>query len=121
MDQVSQQSASSGLSSAETANAVRCPTISIHFSVVPGKTVAWQLRAASELRVNSARVWLTRSSSEYDYWLEPGDTLRLKRGEHIWLSVDGEMSADVSLSSRYAWFRPRSRRWLGLLDSLRLR
>ncbi len=80
MDQVSQQSASSGLSSAEAAEAVRCPTISIHLSVVPGKTVAWKLRTASELRVNGARVWLTRSSSEYDYWLEPGDTLRLKRG-----------------------------------------
>jgi hypothetical protein len=119
MEPVSQQFASSGLSSDEAGEAARCPRITIHFSVAPMVTVEWRVRAASELQVTGARVWLTRLSLDYDYWLQPGDTLRLKRGERIWLSVDGDMSADVSLTSDYAWFRPRMSRWFGLLASLR--
>jgi hypothetical protein len=119
MDQVSQQSVSSSLSSDEAGEIARGPRITIHFSVVPMKTVEWRVRAHSELQVKGACVWLTRLSSDYDYWLLPGDTIRLKRGERIWLSVDGEISADVSLTSRYAWFRPRMSRWFGRLASLR--
>ncbi|CAB3798615.1 hypothetical protein LMG28138_04468 [Pararobbsia alpina] len=119
MDQASQQSACSGLSSDQTSESARSPRITIHFSVAPMETVEWRVRVASELQVNGARIWLTRASSEYDYWLQPGDSLRLKRGERIWLSVDGDMSADVSLTSRYAWFRPSMSRWFGLLASLR--
>jgi len=119
MDQVSQQSVSSSLSGDEAGVFARCPRITIHFSVVPLKTVEWRVRADSELQVKGACVWLTRLRSDYDHWLLPGDTIRLKRGERIWLSVDGEMSADVAVTHHYAGFSSRMSRWFGRLASLR--
>ena len=36
--------------------------------------------------MHGARVWLTRVSSPYDYWLAPGDEFRLQRGERVFLN-----------------------------------
>jgi Protein of unknown function (DUF2917) len=115
VDQASQQSVSSGLASETAAEAGPCPRITIHFSVTPRRTVEWRVRADSELHVTGAQLWVTRLSHDYDYWLQPGDTLRLRRGEHLWMSVDGELSGNVSLTSRYGRFRPGVRRWFALL------
>lgn len=82
----------------------RLPKIVIHFAVMRGTIVSWRLSAAAELRVHGARIWLTRIVSPYDYWMQPGDVIRLYRGERIWLSVDddADRDAEVSLTSGYA-------------------
>jgi len=82
------------------------PTLSIRFAVDPHCTVTWKITSDSTLRVCRERVWLTRARSPYDHWLGPGDTLRLARGERIWLSSDGEGPAHVTLTS--AWSRRRT-------------
>jgi hypothetical protein len=84
----------------------------IHLAVVPGRTLAWKLSAEAELRVQGARVWLTRIGSPYDYWLQPGDVLRLRRGECIWLSTDGPVPAEALLASTYVEPCGTLRRWL---------
>ncbi|MFM0339084.1 DUF2917 domain-containing protein [Paraburkholderia fungorum] len=91
------------------------PKVVVHFSVVPGATLTWRVDAESVLRVRGARVWLTRVSSPYDHWLEPGNEFRLQRGERVWLSTDDGSGARVSLSCalpvRHGWLG----RWLGRL------
>ncbi|WP_322011508.1 DUF2917 domain-containing protein [Paraburkholderia sp. J12] len=81
------------------------PAQSLHFAVPQGQTFTWRLAADSLLRVYGAQVWVTRARSPYDHWLNPGETLRLARGERIWLSTDADAPARVTLTS--AW-RPRS-------------
>ena len=76
----------------------RLPKVVVHFPVAPGTTLTWRVEAHSTLAVNGARLWLTRVCSPYDYWLVPGQTINLQRGERIWLSTDGERTAHVSLT-----------------------
>jgi hypothetical protein len=81
------------------------PAQSLHFAVPHGQTFTWRLAADSLLRVYGAQIWVTRARSPYDHWLNPGETLRLARGERIWLSTETDTPARVTLTS--AW-RPRS-------------
>lgn len=64
------------------------PAQSIHFAVPAGQTLTWRVAADSIVRVHGARIWLTRARSPYDHWLNPGDTLRVLRGERLWMSSD---------------------------------
>jgi len=90
----------------------RLPKVVVHVVVTPGATFSWRVNAATELSVNGARIWLTRSQSPYDYWLTPGNSLRLKRGERLWVSTDGDAPAHLALSSRLPVRRGVVSRWL---------
>jgi hypothetical protein len=75
------------------------PKILVRFAVSPNEVVAWRVPSACELTVRTARVWLTRAGSDYDFWLQPGEAaLCLHRGERIWLSTDALVDAEVSIS-----------------------
>jgi hypothetical protein len=84
----------------------------IRFVIQPGQTASWRVRSDSELRVGTARVWVTRIFSPYDYWLQTGDVLRVTRGERIWLSTDANIAAEISLTSAYAIARRPLLNWL---------
>jgi hypothetical protein len=88
------------------------PEMVIRFVVQPGQTASWRVQSDSELRVGTARVWVTRIFSPYDYWLQTGDVLRLTRGERIWLSTDANMAAEISLTSAYAVARKPLFKWV---------
>ena len=88
------------------------PEMVIRFVVQPGQTASWRVRADSELRVGTARVWVTRIFSPYDYWLQTGDVLRVMRGERIWLSTDANIAAEISLTSAYAIARRPLFKWI---------
>jgi hypothetical protein len=70
-----------------------------YVDVQPGQTVSWRVSRDAELRVGDASEWLTRHQDHYDYWLTPGDIVRLMRGERVWISSDSERSVEVSLTS----------------------
>ena len=88
------------------------PEMVIRFVVQPGQTASWRVRSDSELRVGTARVWVTRVFSPYDYWLQTGDVLRVTRGERIWLSTDANIAAEISLISAYAVARRPLFKWI---------
>jgi len=90
----------------------RSPEMVIRFVIQPGQTASWRVRSDSELRVGTARVWVTRIFSPYDYWLQTGDVLRVTRGERIWLSTDANIAAEISLTSAYAVARRPLFNWL---------
>lgn len=98
----------------------RLPKLVLHFSVMPGATLTWRVEADSTLAVQGARLWLTRVSSPYDHWLDPGHTFQLQRGERVWLSTDGECATRVSLSYALPARGGLLRRWLGRLAWLSL-
>jgi hypothetical protein len=104
------------------------PAQSIHFAVPPQRTLTWRLNAHATLRVHSAQLWVTRARSPYDHWMRPGETLRLERGERIWLSTDDALPVRVTITS--AWRPPfadtrraieRIAAWLALLTLRRSR
>ncbi|VXB99571.1 conserved hypothetical protein [Burkholderia sp. 8Y] len=82
----------------------------VYVEVLAHQTVSWRLSRDAELRAD-ASIWLTRHQDSYDYWLEPGDVVRLTRGERVWLSSESERAVEVSLTSyrakqpRPAWSR----------------
>ena len=88
------------------------PEMVIRFVVQPGQTASWRVQSDSELRVGTARVWVTRIFSPYDYWLQTGDVLRVSRGERIWLSTDANIAAEISLTSAYAVERRPLFKWI---------
>jgi hypothetical protein len=90
----------------------RSPEMVIRCVIQPGQTASWRVRSDSELRVGTARVWVTRIFSPYDYWLQTGDVLRVTRGERIWLSTDANIAAEISLTSAYAVARRPLFNWL---------
>jgi hypothetical protein len=94
MDRANQQSVCPDLTGCDSREANRLPRRVIHFALMPGRTVSLRLVAHSEIRVRATRVWLTRVFSPYDYWVQPGDVIRLQRGERIWLSPDGDEVAE---------------------------
>ncbi|WP_325624719.1 DUF2917 domain-containing protein [Paraburkholderia sp.] len=104
------------------------PAQSVHFAVPPKRTLTWRVHASATLHIHAAPVWVTRARSPYDHWLRPGETLRLERGERIWLSTEADMPAQVTVTS--AWRPPfagarrgieRVAAWLALLTLRRSR
>ena len=71
---------------------------SITFEIVAGETVPMKVTRSTRLVVHGGAVWVTRSDDVEDYWLEPGKTLRLRRGERLWLSVERGTQARVAFS-----------------------
>jgi hypothetical protein len=98
--------------------AERLPRVVVHFEVQPGATLSWRVDAHCELNVNSERVWLTRVTSPYDYWLPPGHSIQLQRGERVWISTDGKVAARLSLVTYPRKRRGVIYRWLGRLSLL---
>ncbi|WP_310632767.1 DUF2917 domain-containing protein [Paraburkholderia sp.] len=115
------------------AHDVALPAQSIHFAVPTSATLTWRVIADGTLRVYGARIWVTRARSPYDHWLNPGDVLRVHRGERLWLSADIDdtsthrAAARVTLTS--AWRPPlfssvaveRLATWFGLFVLRRAR
>jgi hypothetical protein len=89
---------------------------SITFEINPGETVPMMVMKSTRLTVQGASMWVTRSNDTEDYWLEPGDCLRLRRGERLWLSAEGPRPASVAF-----WVAPRAkdglRDWLAGVGS----
>ncbi|KWK81162.1 hypothetical protein WM16_04010 [Burkholderia ubonensis] len=89
--------------------AIALPRVVIHFAVAPRKTLTWRAPNDAEIRSHDAPLWLTRQTSVDDYWIRPGDVLRIPRGERIWLSTDGDQPAEASITTAYAmrgeWLR----------------
>ncbi|MBV8628731.1 MAG: DUF2917 domain-containing protein [Paraburkholderia sp.] len=112
MNHAREQSVCPDLSASASREAARLPKMVIHFAVMPGQTVSLRLGADSELRVSTTRIWLTRIFSPYDYWLRPGDIIRVQRGERIWFSSDGDEVAEVTLTSQYIERRHALSRWI---------
>ncbi|WP_181969794.1 DUF2917 domain-containing protein [Paraburkholderia sp. DHOC27] len=89
------------------------PRLVIHLALAPGQTLSWRVKANSEIRAFSSRVWLTRICSSYDYWLRPGELVRVARGERVWLSAEDDAHAEVTLTCDY----PARGAWLDALLS----
>ena len=71
---------------------------SIGFEIRNGETIPMKVARSTKLVVHGGAVWVTRSDDTEDYWLQPGHTLRLRRGERLWLSAEGSSHAKVAFS-----------------------
>jgi hypothetical protein len=71
---------------------------SIAFEIRTGETVSLKVARSTRLVVHGGAVWVTRSDDIKDYWLQPGHILRLRRGERLWLSGEGDSHAKVAFS-----------------------
>jgi Protein of unknown function (DUF2917) len=71
---------------------------SIAFEIRNGETIPMKVARSTKLVVRGGPVWVTRSDDIEDYWLEPGHTLHLRRGERLWLSAEGAGQARVIFS-----------------------
>ncbi|RQR63665.1 DUF2917 domain-containing protein [Burkholderia sp. Bp9126] len=71
---------------------------SITFEIPPGETVPMKVQRSTRLTVQCGPVWATRSNDVDDYFLADGETLKLRRGERLWLSAEGGQSACVAFS-----------------------
>jgi hypothetical protein len=71
---------------------------SVTFEIRPGETVPMRIARSTRLAVHGAPVWATRSNDIHDYWLSPGDRLKLRERERLWLSVEGDRPARVVFS-----------------------
>lgn len=60
----------------------------ITFEVPAGEVASVRVARSTRLVVRDGLVWLTRSDDTADYWLEAGHTVRLRRGERLWLSSE---------------------------------
>src|ERR1700744_5848588 len=75
---------------------------SITFEINAGETVPMKVSRSIRLAVSGRAVWVTRSDDTEEYWLQPGPKLRLprrrRRGERLWLSVEGGGRARVAFA-----------------------
>ncbi|SAL26387.1 hypothetical protein AWB71_01487 [Caballeronia peredens] len=68
---------------------------SVTFEIKPGETIPMRIARGTRLAVHGSAVWATRSNDIEDYWLTPGDHLKLRERERLWLSVEGDRAAYV--------------------------
>ena len=52
------------------------------------RVVAFELKAGSEIRVVSGRLWLTLEGLPEDVWLRQGEVWRLPANGKLWLSAE---------------------------------
>ena len=57
-----------------------------------------RVQRSTRLTVQCGPVWATRSNDVEDYFLVDGDTLKLRRGERLWLSAESGHGAHVAFS-----------------------
>ena len=69
---------------------------SITFEIGDGETVPMLIGHGVKLSVQGAPVWATRSNDIEDYWLVPGDSLKLRPRERLWLSTEKGRTAQVT-------------------------
>ncbi len=81
---------------------------SIAYEIHSGETLPLKVARSTKLVVRGGAVWVTRSDDTEDYWLQPGHTLRLRRGERLWLSAEGTPRATVAFSCADALRRARA-------------
>ncbi len=93
------------------------PALIIHFAVPPAVTLSWRVSCDAQLRVYGARVWITRACSPYDHWLQPGETLRVRRGERLWVATDDTQTARIALTSAWPVQPGGVRRWIDWLST----
>jgi hypothetical protein len=80
--------------------------------------MTWRAPQDAELRTHGAALWVTRPPSVDDYWVQPGDVLRIARGERIWLGTDADRSAEATLTTAYVRHGERFRRMLAQVQRL---
>ena len=120
MDEASQQFVCPQLPRQESQEPIGLPRMVVHLAVPVGTTITWRARSDSEVRVCGSHIWLTRVESPYDYWMKPGDILRVKRGERIWISTDSDTPAEVSITTAYAVRGGIVHRWVVRLQECAL-
>ena len=59
-----------------------------NFELKTPRVVAMQLKARSEIRVVSGRLWLTLEGHAEDVWLQAGQTWMLPVNGKLWLSAE---------------------------------
>ncbi|MEX3784821.1 DUF2917 domain-containing protein [Paraburkholderia sp. BR14374] len=92
---------------------------SIAYEIRAGDTLPLKVARSTKLIVRGGAVWVTRSDDTKDYWLQPGQTLHLRRGERLWLSAEGATFAKVTFSvptrcdkRALNWFARIAERWM---------
>ncbi len=65
----------------------------VQFTVAAGETVSLKVKRDALMSAAGTRLWVTRAGDEWDYWLKPGETLRLSRGERVWVTGEAHEPA----------------------------
>ncbi|WP_321785592.1 DUF2917 domain-containing protein [Paraburkholderia sp. J94] len=71
----------------------------ITFEVEAHQVASVRVSRSTRLTVHCGAVWLTRSDDTADYWLEPGQTVRLRRGERLWIGAEQGAPAWVAFAT----------------------
>ncbi|QRR07785.1 DUF2917 domain-containing protein [Burkholderia sp. MS455] len=100
------------------AGMIALPTVVIRFAVAPRTTMTWRAPQDAEIRAHGAALWITRPPSVDDYWVQPGDVLRIARGDRIWIGTDADRSAEASITTAYVRRGERFRRTLAQVQRL---
>ncbi|NTZ04338.1 DUF2917 domain-containing protein [Burkholderia metallica] len=100
------------------AGTIALPTVVIRFAVAPRTTMTWRAPQDAEIRAHGAALWITRPPSIDDYWVRPGEVLRIARGERIWLGTDTDRSAEATITTAYVRRGERVRRMLAQVQRL---
>ncbi|UXU91703.1 DUF2917 domain-containing protein [Burkholderia sp. S-53] len=101
-------------------DAIALPSVTMHFTVAPRKTLTWRAQRDAEIRVHDATLWITRLGSVDDYWIRTGDVLRVQRGDRIWMSTEDDRPAEASITTTYTmkrgtWLQRALARMRGML------
>ncbi|WP_423762468.1 DUF2917 domain-containing protein [Burkholderia sp. NLJ2] len=100
------------------AGTIALPTVVIRFAVAPRTTMTWRAPQDAEIRAHGAALWITRPPSVDDYWVQPGDVLRIARGERIWLGTDADRAAEATITTAYVRRGQRFKRTLAQVQRL---
>ncbi|HEF5874530.1 TPA: DUF2917 domain-containing protein [Burkholderia cenocepacia] len=100
------------------AGTIALPTVVIRFAVAPRTTMTWRAPRDAEIRAHGAALWITRPPSVDDYWVRPGDVLRIARGERIWIGTDADQSAEATITTAYVRRGERIRRMFAQVQRL---
>jgi hypothetical protein len=118
MDQASQLFVRSDL---RRPDAIALPSVEIRFAVAPRTTLTWRAPRDAEIRAHNAALWITVPPCVDDFWVRPGETLRVKRGKRIWLGTDIDAPAEASITTAYVkrgeslrHAAARLRQWIGM-------
>lgn len=88
----------------------------VHFELYPGQTLSWCVERNAELGTYASRVRVIWHFLPHSHWLQPGEVLRLPRGERIWVRNDGMRKVEIAVSTDPVCRRAgRYARWLSLL------
>ncbi|WP_196485682.1 DUF2917 domain-containing protein [Burkholderia multivorans] len=94
-----------GGSPSVSADVLHLSKVVVYLMIPPRQVFSWQMNEQFEIQAINSFIWVTQTRSSYDYWVAPGESIQISDQSPVWISGDGNVSSEISITTDYPLYR----------------